>query len=197
MNKFLSFLYYFASNFCENAKMICLLRETREGWPLLTGETEATGDLWSTNEGGPFSLSWLVRWFFILPWLLWSAQVKMYLFLTAQYLNFCVTIYQQRGQAVVHGLFLWVCVSSSPMAGRVITLLDPCRLSGFGPGIGSWVRAWTERLGNVHNGLSSQLKYPLINTHKPAFMGPESQSLPSLQVVHMYSSYCPYLSSYF
>ncbi len=28
-------------------------RETREWWPLLTVETEANGDLWSTNERGP------------------------------------------------------------------------------------------------------------------------------------------------
>jgi hypothetical protein len=47
---------------------------TREGWPLLTVETEANGDLWITNEGGPS----LVRGagiieIFILPWLLWSA----------------------------------------------------------------------------------------------------------------------------
>jgi hypothetical protein len=27
-------------------------RETREGWPLLSVETEANGDLWSTNERG-------------------------------------------------------------------------------------------------------------------------------------------------
>jgi hypothetical protein len=28
-------------------------RETREGWPLLTIESEANGDLWSANERGP------------------------------------------------------------------------------------------------------------------------------------------------
>jgi hypothetical protein len=32
--------------------------ETREGWPLLTVETETNGDLQSTNEG---VLPWLVR----------------------------------------------------------------------------------------------------------------------------------------
>ncbi len=34
-------------------------RENREGRPLLTGETKAIGDLWSTNER---VLPWLVRW---------------------------------------------------------------------------------------------------------------------------------------
>jgi hypothetical protein len=29
-------------------------RETREGWPLLTVETELNGDSKRTNEGGPF-----------------------------------------------------------------------------------------------------------------------------------------------
>ncbi len=28
-------------------------RDAREGWPLLTVETEANGDSWSTNERGP------------------------------------------------------------------------------------------------------------------------------------------------
>ncbi len=28
-------------------------RDTREGWPSLTVETEVNGDLWSTNERGP------------------------------------------------------------------------------------------------------------------------------------------------
>jgi hypothetical protein len=31
---------------------IVLRRETGEGWPLMTVETEANGDLWSTNERG-------------------------------------------------------------------------------------------------------------------------------------------------
>jgi hypothetical protein len=34
-------------------------REAREGWPLLTVETEANGDLWSTYER---AYPWLVRW---------------------------------------------------------------------------------------------------------------------------------------
>jgi hypothetical protein len=34
--------------------MQAITRETREGWPLLTVETEVNGDLKSTNERGPF-----------------------------------------------------------------------------------------------------------------------------------------------
>ncbi len=37
-----------------------IARETREGWPLLTVETEANGDSWSTNDRDPSF--WLVRW---------------------------------------------------------------------------------------------------------------------------------------
>jgi hypothetical protein len=36
-------------------------RETREGWPLLTAQTKANGDSWSTHERGPTlagSLGW-------------------------------------------------------------------------------------------------------------------------------------------
>jgi hypothetical protein len=48
--------------------------ETREGWPLLTVETEANGDLWSTNERGPSLVGSMGsscghKSFFILPWL--------------------------------------------------------------------------------------------------------------------------------
>jgi hypothetical protein len=38
-------------------------RETREGWPLLTVETGANGDLWTTN-GWPIGLVVLVRDFY-------------------------------------------------------------------------------------------------------------------------------------
>jgi hypothetical protein len=38
-------------------------RETREGWPLLTIETEVNGDSKSRKEGVP-------KRFFVLPWLL-------------------------------------------------------------------------------------------------------------------------------
>ncbi len=57
------------------AKEVYQSRENREGWPLLTFETGANGDLWSTNEKGPSlvgprGLVVLVREIFILPWLL-------------------------------------------------------------------------------------------------------------------------------
>ncbi len=47
-------------------------RETREGWLLLTAETELNGDSKSTNERGPFSFGLLgvvvpVRKIFVLP----------------------------------------------------------------------------------------------------------------------------------
>jgi hypothetical protein len=47
-------------------------RETREGWPLLTIETESNWALWSTNERGPslvgsFGSSCQYKRFFILP----------------------------------------------------------------------------------------------------------------------------------
>jgi predicted peptidase len=50
-------------------------RETREGWPLLTSETEANGDSKSTNKKGPSLVGSLgsrvpVQEIFILPWLL-------------------------------------------------------------------------------------------------------------------------------
>ncbi len=52
-----------------------LLRETREGWPLLTVETEVNGDSKSTNERGSslvgsWGLSRQKRDFFVLLWLL-------------------------------------------------------------------------------------------------------------------------------
>jgi hypothetical protein len=39
--------------------MVVVARDTREGWPLLTVETEANGDSTSTYER---VLSWLVHW---------------------------------------------------------------------------------------------------------------------------------------
>jgi hypothetical protein len=51
-------------------------RETRVGWLLLTVQTEANGDSWSTYEKGSFAGSFgLVV--VALPWLLWSAQYKI------------------------------------------------------------------------------------------------------------------------
>ncbi len=51
-----------------------LTRETREGWPLVTVETEVNGDSKSTTKRGPF-LGWLVglvlpvQEIFVKPWL--------------------------------------------------------------------------------------------------------------------------------
>jgi hypothetical protein len=67
-------------------------RDTGEGLPLLTVETEAKGDLWSADETGP-SLAGFVglveplQEIFILPWLLWSAPVQNIFFLTAHGFN--------------------------------------------------------------------------------------------------------------
>jgi hypothetical protein len=51
-----------------------LPRETREGWPLLTVETEVNGDSKSTNERGPFLVASLGlschAEIFVQPWLL-------------------------------------------------------------------------------------------------------------------------------
>jgi hypothetical protein len=81
-----------------------LRRETREGWPLLTVETEANGDLSSTNERGPSLV-----WFFGLScrykrFLCCSSQSSKNSFLLASnFFTLCVPIAQQAGQAVVLG----------------------------------------------------------------------------------------------
>ncbi len=53
-------------------------RETKEGWPLLTVETQVNGDSKSTNtkeffRGWFVGLVMPVQETFILPWLLWLA----------------------------------------------------------------------------------------------------------------------------
>ncbi len=59
------------------------IREIREGWLLLTVETEVNGDTKSSNERGP-SLAGFggfvvpVKETSILPWLFWSAQYKIF-----------------------------------------------------------------------------------------------------------------------
>jgi hypothetical protein len=93
-----------------------IIRKTREGWPLLTVETKANWDSKSTNERGSF-LVWFVGLFvpvqetFILPWLLWSAQYKIFI-LTVRYFNLCAPPNaQQPWQAAVQGrLSLNVCL---------------------------------------------------------------------------------------
>ncbi len=45
-------------------------RETREGWPLLTVETEVNGDSKRTNESRFVGLVVPVQEIFVLPWLL-------------------------------------------------------------------------------------------------------------------------------
>ncbi len=47
-----------------------LTRETREGWALLTVETEVNGDSERTNERGSVGLVEPVQESFVLPWLL-------------------------------------------------------------------------------------------------------------------------------
>jgi hypothetical protein len=72
------------------------LRETREGWPLQTVETEAYGDSRSTMKE---VLPWLVCWACRAGrrdfWLLQSAQYKIFFFLTVHYFNSFVPIAQQ------------------------------------------------------------------------------------------------------
>ncbi len=89
----------------------------REGKPLLTVETEANGDLWSTNEGGPSLVRLLgsscqYKRFFILPWLLWSPPVQHFFSSIVHYFNLCVPhLPATPGQSVVQGRLTlkWVC----------------------------------------------------------------------------------------
>jgi hypothetical protein len=73
------------------------LRESMEGWPLLTLETEANGDSKSTNERGP-SFAALV------------GLVQNIFFLAIHYFNAFVPIAQQAGQAVVLVLLGHLCL---------------------------------------------------------------------------------------
>jgi hypothetical protein len=79
-------------------------KENKEGWPLLTLETEANGDLRGTYKRGSF-LCWFVglvtpvQEIFVLPWLL--SPVQNIVFLTAHYFTSYGFIAQQAGQAVV------------------------------------------------------------------------------------------------
>ncbi len=83
--------------------------DPRDGWPLLTVETEPNGDSKRTNERGSFlgCFVWLVvpvqEETFILPWLRLRAQYKIFFFLDIHYFKLCVTIGQQPEQAVLQG----------------------------------------------------------------------------------------------
>ncbi len=48
-----------STGFKENSNVRHNQRDHREGWPMQTIETEANGDLWSTDDWGP-SLGWFV-----------------------------------------------------------------------------------------------------------------------------------------
>jgi len=84
-------------------------RETRDGWPLLTVETEVNGDSQSTNERGHSLVGSLrliavpVQKIFVLPRLFHSAPVQNNFFLTVHLFNYFVPIGQQAGQAAVLG----------------------------------------------------------------------------------------------
>jgi hypothetical protein len=85
-------------------------RETREGWPLLTVETEVSGDSKSTNESGPSLTGSLGLWCLvqeICPALAaLVGPVQIIFFLTVHYSN-------SLGQAAVLGcLSLSIDVSS-------------------------------------------------------------------------------------
>jgi hypothetical protein len=81
--------------------------DQREGWPLLTVETEVNGDSKSTNERGPslvssYRLSCLYMRFFSASSAV-VGQIENIIFLTIHYFNFFVSIAQQAGQEVVLG----------------------------------------------------------------------------------------------
>ncbi len=91
-------------------------RETRQGWPLLTVETDVNGDLKGTDERGPslvgsLGLSCLLcTKDFCSVFVALVGPVKNTFFLTVHYSNYFVAIAQQTGQAAVLGrLPLSVC----------------------------------------------------------------------------------------
>jgi hypothetical protein len=98
--------------------IIVVIRETREGWPLRTVETEANGGLmeykWRLSFLGWFARIVVPVWeIFILPWLLWSAQYKIFFSSPYTFSLLYVLIAQQPGQAVVRGrLSLNMCLRS-------------------------------------------------------------------------------------
>jgi hypothetical protein len=82
-------------------------RKAREGWPLLTVETEVNGDSGRTYVGGPSlvgSLGLSCRYMKFFSCLgCRSRPSSKYLFLTVHYFNSFVPFAQQAGQAAVLG----------------------------------------------------------------------------------------------
>jgi hypothetical protein len=86
------------------------IRETREGSPLLTVESDVNGGSKSTNE---MVHPWLVRWACRASTRDFCSALAAlkYFFLAIQYFNSFVPISQQAGQAVVLGcLSLSMCL---------------------------------------------------------------------------------------
>ncbi len=85
--------------------MVVVARDTREGWPLLTVETEANGDSTSTYERGPFlvgSLGWLCQYKRFLSCLGCSSRPSTkYFFLIVHCFTSFFHLVQQAGQASV------------------------------------------------------------------------------------------------
>ncbi len=79
-------------------------RETREGWPLLTVETETTGDSWEYILKGS-SLGWVVVVLVQIDFYpgCSSQPSKKIIFFTAHFFTLFVPISQQPGHAAVLG----------------------------------------------------------------------------------------------
>jgi hypothetical protein len=88
-------------------------RKAREGWPLLTVETEMNGDSKSTYERGPPLVVRVCTRYFCSALAALVGPLQTIFFLTAHYFNSFVPIAQQAGQAAVLGhLSLSVCLWS-------------------------------------------------------------------------------------
>ncbi len=76
------------AKFCYRYILSKGMHETGEEWPLLSVKTEVNGDSKSTF----FGLVVQTQEIFVLPWLLWPAQYKIYIFLTVNNFNSFVPI---------------------------------------------------------------------------------------------------------
>jgi hypothetical protein len=77
-----------------------------------------------------------VQIFFNLPWLLWSAQYRIFLFRTVHYSISVSPFPSNLGRQVCTASYISMNVCLQFTHGsRVITLLVPCLLSGFGLGV--------------------------------------------------------------